>query len=53
MFLWNLLKITFVVQENEVKQMGSKEDIAAKIDADTVIKIEAMNRSVATNKVGW
>ena len=30
--------------------MGSKDDIAAKIEADTKVKIEAMNRSVASNK---
>ena len=28
-----------------------QDDIAAKIEADTKVKIEAMNRSVATNKV--
>jgi hypothetical protein len=33
--------------------MGSKDDIAARIDADTKVKIEAMNRSVATNKVRY
>lgn len=30
--------------------MGSKESVAAKIDADTVIKIEEMNRSISTNR---
>merc|ERR1711970_251674 len=37
-------------KENEAKNVGSKDDIAAKIEADTRVKIEAMNRSVATNK---
>merc|ERR1712096_530313 len=37
-------------KENEAKNIGSKDDIAAKIEADTKVKIEAMNRSVATNK---
>ena len=37
-------------KDNEAKNVGSKEDIAAKIEADTVVKIEAMNRSVASNK---
>ena len=37
-------------KENESKNAGSKEDIAAKIEADTKVKIEAMNRSVASNK---
>lgn len=39
-------------KENEAKHIGSKDDIAAKIEADTKVKIEAMNRSVATNKDG-
>lgn len=30
--------------------MGSKESVAAKIDADTVIKIEEMNRSISANR---
>ena len=37
-------------KESEQKNIGSKDDIAAKIEADTKVKIEAMNRSVATNK---
>lgn len=37
-------------RDNEVKHLGSKEDIAAKIEADTKVKIEAMNRSVATHQ---
>jgi V-type H+-transporting ATPase subunit G len=30
--------------------MGSREDVAAKIEADTVLKIEEMNRSISVNK---
>merc|ERR1711902_285890 len=37
-------------KDNEAKNVGSKEDIATKIAADTKVKIEAMNRSVASNK---
>ena len=37
-------------KDNETKNVGSKDDIAAKIEADTKVKIEAMNRSVASNK---
>lgn len=37
-------------RENEAKHQGSKGDIAARIEADTQVKIEAMNRSVAANK---
>ena len=37
-------------KESEAKNIGSKDDIAAKIEADTRVKIEAMNRSVASNK---
>merc|ERR1711910_9814 len=37
-------------KDNEAKNVGSKDDIAAKIEADTKVKIEAMNRSVASNK---
>lgn len=29
--------------------MGSKESVAAKIDADTRVKIEEMNRSISSN----
>lgn len=34
----------------EFQHMGSKESVAAKIDADTVIKIEEMNRSISVNR---
>ena len=37
-------------RENEVKHHGSKEDIALRIEADSKVKIEAMNRSVLSNK---
>ena len=37
-------------RENEAKHHGSKGDITARIEADTKVKIEAMNRSVAANK---
>merc|ERR1712059_190997 len=37
-------------KDNEAKNIGSKDDIMAKIEADTVVKIEAMNRSVASQK---
>jgi len=37
-------------KENEAKHHGSKDDIAARIEADTKVKIEAMNRSVVANK---
>lgn len=30
--------------------MGSKESVAAKIDADTRVKIDEMNRSITTNR---
>lgn len=30
--------------------MGSKESVAAKIDADTRIKIEEMSRSISTHR---
>lgn len=30
--------------------MGSKESVAAKIDADTRVKIEEMNKSITTNR---
>lgn len=30
--------------------MGSREDVAARIDADTTIKIEEMNKAVSVNK---
>ncbi|XP_035794457.1 V-type proton ATPase subunit G-like [Anopheles albimanus] len=37
-------------KEFEAKHMGSREGVAAKIDADTVRKIEEMNRSISVNK---
>ncbi|XP_014207656.1 V-type proton ATPase subunit G [Copidosoma floridanum] len=37
-------------REFETKHMGSKEDVAAKIDADTRVKIEEMNKQVNANK---
>ena len=37
-------------RENEAKHQGSKWDIAARIEADTQVKLEAMNRSVAASK---
>ena len=46
-----MTNLWLIHQENEVKHMGSKDDIAARIDADTKVKVEAMNRSVATQKV--
>lgn len=30
--------------------MGSREDVAARIDADTKVKIEEMNKAVSVNK---
>lgn len=30
--------------------MGSREDVAARIEADTKIKIEEMNKAIALNK---
>ena len=30
--------------------MGSREGVAAKIDADTKVKIEEMNRAIVNNK---
>lgn len=30
--------------------MGSKESVAAKIDADTRVKIDEMNRSISSNR---
>ena len=45
-----LLYIIYI-QEVEVKHLGSKDSIGSKIDMDTKVKIEAMNRSVAQNKV--
>ncbi|XP_043270786.1 V-type proton ATPase subunit G [Venturia canescens] len=37
-------------REFEAKHMGSKEDVAARIDADTRVKIEEMNQAVAVHK---
>ena len=37
-------------KEFEDKYMGSKEDVAARIDKDTKAKIEEMNKQVASNK---
>ncbi|XP_046738511.1 V-type proton ATPase subunit G [Diprion similis] len=37
-------------REFEAKHMGSKEDVAARIEADTKVKIEEMNRAVAIHK---
>ncbi|CAG7831976.1 unnamed protein product [Allacma fusca] len=37
-------------KEFEAKHMGSREDVAASIDADTNQKIEAMKHHVASNK---
>ena len=41
---------TYLSRENEAKHVGSKEDIAARIEADTKVKLEAMNRSVEANR---
>ncbi|XP_033225517.1 V-type proton ATPase subunit G [Belonocnema kinseyi] len=37
-------------REFEAKHMGSKEDVAARIDADTQLKIEEMNIAVGHHK---
>ncbi|XP_058798518.1 V-type proton ATPase subunit G [Phymastichus coffea] len=37
-------------REFEAKHMGSKEDVAARIDADTRVKIEEMNSQLSQNK---
>ncbi|XP_060859161.1 V-type proton ATPase subunit G-like [Metopolophium dirhodum] len=37
-------------KEFEIKLLGSREDVAARIDADTKIKIEEMNKAVIVNK---
>nr|BAH72327.1 ACYPI000034 [Acyrthosiphon pisum] len=37
-------------KEFEIKHMGSREDVAARIDADTKIKIEEMSKAVIVNK---
>ncbi|XP_059615422.1 V-type proton ATPase subunit G-like [Phlebotomus argentipes] len=37
-------------KEFEAKYMGSREGVAAKIDSDTKVKIEEMNRMLVSNK---
>jgi V-type H+-transporting ATPase subunit G len=37
-------------KEFEIKHMGSKEDVAHRIDVDTKMKIEEMNKGVGVNK---
>ncbi|XP_076672152.1 V-type proton ATPase subunit Vha13 [Andrena cerasifolii] len=37
-------------REFEAKYMGSKEDVAARIEADTKVKIEEMNQAVSVHK---
>lgn len=37
-------------REFEAKHMGSKEDVAARIDADTRVKIEEMNKAISVHK---
>lgn len=37
-------------REFEAKHMGSKEDVAARIDADTKVKIEEMNSQLSTHR---
>ena len=37
-------------REFEAKHMGSREDVAAKIDQDTKQRIDDMNRAVASHK---
>ncbi|KAG7213302.1 hypothetical protein KM043_002601 [Ampulex compressa] len=37
-------------REFEAKHMGSKEDVAARIDADTRVKIEEMNQTLSVHK---
>ncbi|KAG8311832.1 hypothetical protein J6590_035916 [Homalodisca vitripennis] len=37
-------------KEFEAKHMGSREDVAARIEADTKVKIEEMNRAVTLHK---
>ncbi|XP_055686708.1 V-type proton ATPase subunit G-like [Lutzomyia longipalpis] len=37
-------------KEFEAKYMGSREGVAAKIDSDTKVKIEEMNRMLVANK---
>ena len=40
----------FQFRDHEAKFVGSKGDIANKIEADTKNKIDSMNKSVASNK---
>ncbi|KAJ8680415.1 hypothetical protein QAD02_016202 [Eretmocerus hayati] len=37
-------------REFEAKHMGSKEDVATRIDADTKVKIEEMNKQISAHK---
>lgn len=37
-------------KEFESKHMGSREGVAAKIDADTTLRISEMTRAITTNK---
>ncbi|XP_071448010.1 V-type proton ATPase subunit G [Hetaerina americana] len=37
-------------REFEAKHMGSREDVAARIEADTKVKIEEMNKAVVMHK---
>lgn len=37
-------------REFEAKHMGSKEDVAARIEADSRVKIEQMNQAVSVHK---
>ncbi|XP_003394858.1 V-type proton ATPase subunit G [Bombus terrestris] len=37
-------------REFEAKHMGSKEDVAARIEADTKVKTEEMNQTVSMHK---
>ncbi|XP_076239586.1 V-type proton ATPase subunit Vha13 [Calliopsis andreniformis] len=37
-------------REFEAKHMGSKEDVAVRIEADTKVKIEEMNQAVIVHK---
>jgi len=37
-------------REYEQKHMGSRDDIASRIEAETRVKIDVMNKNVASNK---
>lgn len=37
-------------REYEQKHMGSRDDVATRIDAETRLKIEAMSKNVSSNK---